>query len=547
MVDYYTIPLELTLQSPFLLSGVGAQAYGIDVRQQRDEDGRLLMPATQVRGILRHAMEAMAAANVQTLFGQEGEAPGAGGRLVFGDLTAEPETSTGNLLTVTRTAIDDDTGAAKDGHLLTLELPAKPRQNVTFKGEVRLTADNQASAEAVATQFEEALELVAAIGKNKTAGYGRLTGRHAGPAKEFRKSKAPPFVSLPGPADAFAFIYSFALDRPLLVDTEYPEANFMRSADQIGGAVLKGALAQQLDDAGEDIEKDPFLRVLSRLRFEFARPLLPPSLPGKALDGRDRPAPAPERTVRMRVGINAEKGAAEKGLLFSQSLIKAAYKGCPLRWQCVVSWPAGGDHADRAALEACFGTLAAGLVHIGKTGAAMQSPLLDPVAVPTVLNGAAWRIELQTTALMLRVRHLEDETTLQTAIERYWQEASRGALTLASDEDGGPAFWATQSLRGGFAQAKYAAYDPANRLRVEPFVLMDPGSVFILTATGQSDGATALNRWLAEGLPAARWSDSADTLKFAPASAFADLPYLPENGYGKVSITPVAPPTGAES
>lgn len=526
MAGYYTIPISLTLESPFLLSGLGASAFGIDAAPLRDGDGPsapLLMPGPQVRGVLRHAVALDHPDEAKRLFGKGGMVgvdQGALGRLVFGDLEAQAP----DRATITRVAIDPETGAAKDGHLLTIELPAAVGEEVTFEGEIRLFAESNAQAQADSAILRQALPYIVAIGKFKTAGYGRLTNHHIGDPKLSRAAEGAPSNLLTSAEKAVTFDLRFSLDRLLLVDTDYPELNFMRSATVIPGSVLKGTLARQLARAGRKPDQGRLAKVLSHLQVGFARKSAP-----------DGPL---QQAVRMRVAISQETGAAAEGQLFSQSLVKTEIDGTPVLWQSRIHWP-GGDAQDLDDLRLLLGTLGAGLVGIGKTGATMaDGASLRPDTLAPVPAATYWKVELLTPALMLRVCHLRDQASLEKALNAYWDKASGGTLRLAMHPtDGEPDYCATQSLRGGFSQTRFAPYGSDT---VEPFVLVKPSSYFVLepTATAQASAARlVLEGWRRTGLPAAHWT-AADVLSFETPQRWQENPFLPENGYGEARIAP---------
>jgi|GEM_PF-4643510 len=524
MAGYYHLDIALTLESPFLLSGLGASAYGIDAAPLRDGDGPeapLLMPAPQVRGVLRHALEVDYKDDAERLFGKGGmmhQDEDVVGRLTFADLCADaPERAD-----ITRVAIDPETGAGKDGHLFTIELPAAVGEQVTFKGQIRLFAENDAKAKADAAILKEALDYIVAIGKFKTAGYGRLVGKSPGEPVFWRAAKAKPSNRVQGAGDAAAFDLVFSIDRPMLVDTDYPEANFMRSATAIPGTVLKGALARQLIHAGDKPDKGALADVLSKLEIGFASTERVKDL---------------QQTVRMRVAIDGETGAAATGNLFCQSMVKPDIDGQPVVCRSRIRWPGGGDAAALDPLRILLGTLEAGLVSIGKTGAAMiDGAQLEPAAPPDPLPGEPWKLELLTPALMLRACHLYDQASLEMALHAYWHEASGGALRMATHPaDDEPDYCAEQFLRGGFSQTRFAAYGTDI---VEPFVLMNAGSWFTLepTSADKRDAAVALlERWLDTGLPAACWHDPT-TLAFETPDRWQHNPFLPQNGYGAVYV-----------
>ena len=119
------IHLTLTLQSPFLMQGLGGTVLGVDAAALRDEVERPLVPADQVKGLLRAACVTLEratdgavvnAVEIDALFGSrspdrkddgsEQDRP-LRGALIFGDLVAEKSSTCG---TITRVHIDPVTG-----------------------------------------------------------------------------------------------------------------------------------------------------------------------------------------------------------------------------------------------------------------------------------------------------------------------------------------------------------------------------------------------------------------------------------------------------
>ena len=477
---YYDIPICLPLESPFLLSGLGASQYGIDAAPlRRDPNNRksdLLMPAAQVRGILRHAV-----------------------------------------------AINDDTGAGREGHLLTIELPAAVGEVADFQGILRLYANSNQQAAQDTELLNQALNYIVAIGKFKTAGYGRLRQPSIGQAKFFRSAVGNPSDLARNAAEEMRLDYSFTLDRALLIDTTYPEANFVRSGKQIPGSTLKGALARQLERGGYKPNVEPLKSILSRFVFGFAR--LPDNI-------------EPTYDVRMRVSIAAETGAAKNGALFSQAMIRPEIKGRPIRWRCSIYWPGGSDSEDLPMLETVLGTLKEGLLTLGKTGAAMENTQLVKASSTSIPgSGSIWRLVLKTPTLMLRTSHLRSAEALVDAYRTYFRTVSNGALTIADDSVGEANFSATQHLRGRYLQARFKTYGPDV---VEPFVITEIGSEFVLKPVKDvGDAKACLQRWSVVGLPAARWSNTDNSMDCETSERFNENPFLPENGFGEVAISAV--------
>ena len=142
------IDLSVRLRSPFLMQGLAAGRLGLDATALRDEEGRPLVPADQVKGLLRAACFTLSQATngrlvdqdaIDALFGAESpkrgttgsgeqDAPNRGA-LIVGDLAGPAKLGAS---TATRVHIDPATGAARTGHLQIVELAAPLGTEVTF-------------------------------------------------------------------------------------------------------------------------------------------------------------------------------------------------------------------------------------------------------------------------------------------------------------------------------------------------------------------------------------------------------------------------------
>ena len=546
--------VRVTLESPFLMRGIEGSDFGVDAAQLRDASGRALIPGDQVRGVLRQAVRELAAADAapaldeRDLFGRApkeatGQVDEARGHLVVGDLAADCP-PTGEVLP--RVALDAGTGSARRGHLQMVELVAPIGAEVTFTGSLLLFAPAGSGA-AIVDALRLALAMVPAIGAHKTVGFGRVV------RTELTMPSAPVAMTPPQAAASPGgrFVWSFGVDRPLLVSSRRVEANVLAGAEVIPGGVLKGALARRLTLGGVDIAAAPWVDLLSDLHVGHAFPVkdglergraLPLSIAtnraGDALrdelleaDARllegEVPAFRPdwkgdtaETEVRRRLGIGGgldqimrtrtaiepERGAAAEGSLFSFKMIDPA----GVRWQAVV------DTADIAAAElgSVLSLLEAGLDGIGKTDASMLAPALDPAPPPQGIAPVPhhpdhYAIMLETPALIIDTPALENGQMLHRAFADYFEEASGGTLSLVR-------FFASQSWAGGIVALRRKPY--------RPFVLVDAGACFLLQ--GDPD---RLRDWLRFGLPQPAWA-------VAEGLDWRACVYLRENGFGAISL-----------
>ncbi len=276
---------RLVVRSPFLFRGLVNARLAVDAAALRDEQGHPLIPGTQLRGVLRMALEKMAKrapgvvpeGAIRDLFGVASESGGLGGeqdrpsrgRLFFADLVAEVRPASA---VTTRVEIDDALGAAKSGALQVVELAAPIGEEVAFSGEVVFDADAIYPAEWLVERMRLALGLVAGIGALKSAGFGEIVEASVRIVESMAASA--PVLEFPPSREQVRRCYRLTFDRPFLVDAERLADNMFLGSSVVPGAALKGALAQRLAASGVvDPESDePWAEALAALRVGHAFP-----------------------------------------------------------------------------------------------------------------------------------------------------------------------------------------------------------------------------------------------------------------------------------
>ena len=285
------VEITLSVKGPFLFQGMVGSLMGRDATQLRDEHGGPVIPADQVKGVLREALLDIAddapgvitPQEVDALFGEESpENTGDSAfdeprraRAFFSDLTGSP---TKKALadgvagspppTTTRVEIDDATGAAKTGHLQVVELVVRFGEPVAFSGViVAYCPDGQA--ERLAAAIDKAVKVVGAIGAFKSAGFGAVDGSASGATLRDART-----LALPSPKSLAAERFGFAVtfDRPILVDAGRIANNAFAGSAIVPGAALKGALARKLELAGGEALLARFEAALAGLVIGHAFP-----------------------------------------------------------------------------------------------------------------------------------------------------------------------------------------------------------------------------------------------------------------------------------
>ncbi|WP_414897030.1 RAMP superfamily CRISPR-associated protein [Rhodovulum sp. YEN HP10] len=588
---FYRFPLALGLEAPFLIAGSTPSAYGLDVAQIRNADGRAIIPDSHIRGVVRHAWAALESdgceipATTESLFGAEGtDTDPIAGAISFSDLIAVED---GKLLRSTRVAIDEETGAARDGHLIVVEQIAKIGEVVNFRGNLTMFLGEDEDAGEYRDALQRALDLVLSVGRFKTVGFGRVVQPSVGSAEKIGLTQG-------DPVDGMRVSSAFRLDRRLLVDIVRRDANTLASSEVISGAAIKGTLARQMELFGEDIQNGPVAKALSRMRVSHAfpfggglgrssnrldavrfeqsasgkrylsswpmgsapHPTTEKAVPRFRVDWKDEDLPQEpvtlslRRDLRIRTAINSESGAAADGKLFAESsVLPVIESGEPVVWRGEVSLSANAGPEVRNGFRICLDHFRSGLFLLGKTRAqteAIEFSLASPAPVPSS-NGGVFTVVLKTPALMLREIHLSSEMCFAEALQLYWERASNGALRIATEEECRSAenrhdaafndpeqleFFAQVELRGGFQAVRHRFFGSEV---VEPFVLCKPGSVFKLIAQDEAAGVAALSGFLEMGLPVAFWAER-DELETGYDFDFNECPFLPQNGFGAIEL-----------
>jgi hypothetical protein len=605
----FQVTVQVDVIAPFVIAGNDRAVWGLDVSQIRNSAGQAIIPDTHIKGVLRHALVKKHENSdmADALFGRhipdrDEKTPARpsdleitfqtekSGAMQFEDLVATPLDASLQLDVprITRVSIDDETGTARKGHLLISESGAAPGKTVIFKGAALLWAADKDEAATRIQSLNEAAELVSAIGRFKTVGWGETAKISLDLCAEVLPYAADKAEKLLKDLKNGPLTLSFTPDRPFVVNARYSDSNTLEGDSIIPGGVIKGALAAHLKSRGVPISQDSFKKTLARLRIEHALPMQGDTelvgrdpqdlvrwgpkdqrgksawfkaaepnyndaagLPNFPIDEKSDETVVDlcEREVRTRVAIDETKQAAKKSALFTQSMVRPTKGGRPVTWQSQLSLPAQRADIDDAALLQILQALAEGPTSLGKTHARMTHVSLVKSTAPSALEPAERdadriRIVLRTPALMVRERHLGPAPMAPSgdcgagyanALALYWKMATNGAWQIARDTYLGvpdmPAFFVRLQFRGGFEARAHRFF---GKDILEPFVLTEAGSVFYLERTGTGDAVAALEQLMSNGLPAARWGDTEPTA--VGPDDWAECPFVPQNGYGDIQI-----------
>lgn len=531
--------LAAHLRSPFLFPGVGLDGWGYDVTALRDGQRRPLLPADQIKGVLRSAVAEMLSdigkspRPVAAIFGSGPEAEiTARGGLVFPDLVAKGLSHDG--VVYTRVEIDDRTldapGTVREGHMVVVELVAPPDSEVVVSGTVYGHVSGLDEAKDWLALLEAAGTRVSAIGSMKSAGFGEVV------KIAFSALRITPLEVRPAPPSGEVCMVALNLDRPFLVNGRRVADNVAVGSDVIPGAVLKGALAQSLSRTGYPVEEDADF---SKLSISHAIPegaisrVLPLSwvwLPDEnrfadvlkeplLLQGKSRIMTSPDwketqreaskaklgvkwpklmYTHRAHVRIDRNTGVAEDNALFFNTMVDPS----EFRWIAQIDF---GDLAqEKRALF--WGAFSAGLDRIGSTGATAEVTLLDEDQTQQSVNAGECIVILETETVLAE----PGTVTAEQAYVDYWHEVA-GAEMIG--------FIAQQSFRGD-----YLGFREKDSYRAH--VVTVAGSSFRLKVTDPA----RLEALARKGLPPRVGGQRPD---------WRTCPFQPENGWGRISIEQV--------
>jgi hypothetical protein len=578
------LDVTFTLAGLLMTRSTAAGGYGVDAPLARDAQGRYCVPGTLVKGRLRDAWRELHAAagdafapDEALLLGRragnadhDGPVDPARGRLRFGDFVCPARADAGTLF---RIQIDAARGSVAHGAYQVIEAPFGAGETVTFHGAIRFTARDDGETAQVEHEVTTGLRWITSLGAMRTVGFGRVLAVDVQAHPELPAS----ITATATGAACLPLLLTF--DGPLCVPLRRIDDNLFESDDVVPGGVLKGSLATTWQallgrpggaavDAATDPARPKLGEHFARLRITHAfpvahghdapvrRPVAPPLSVVRAAGGVfdialesgpvliDGEAPAfaidwkprerddvdrrfgwhrPRRELRVRTAVDPDTRRAAEGALFGYEMLLP--EGCA--WHARLDLD-GVPEEDRLQVERELReVLSLGLHGIGKTKASARVEWLDPGADSDHVTGRSveagpWIVTLQAAALLCDPTGLLESSGERELRARYadaFAALSGGALRLTR-------YLARQRLAGGYYL--HRRFQPGAPYR--PYLLTEPGSVFVLEAAGPDHVEAArqqLERWRRHGLPLPPWLGGA---------TWRTCPYVPENGYGEVAV-----------
>lgn len=527
--------LSVTLRSPFIFPDSEAVIPGIDIVAHRNRAECPLLPRDQLKGVFRDALAKSLRAGapgptVEDIFGVASDDDGMRGAyepkpglVLFSDAIAVEGQDLGRVISH-RVEIDSETGAAKDAHLLFVELVAPRRQAVRFEADIVWFCRDTSVGDAL----RRAQSWISAIGAMKSSGFGEVLDIRIGDETVVDLAGLTPQAP---PAELTCYVFGF--DRPYLVDARIAADNVLVGQVTVPGGVIKGALARKLDLAGV---LPGHARALTDMSISHARPegaqeVLPLSVvrsaaTGEAFDLWQDPATdlddiqfqidwkhgfadQENREVRVHTAVTEETEIAETGNLFVIDAVDPADG----RYRVEVDY----RRVQPESRDLLHAMLMDGLHGIGRTGAIATVQACSAVEpVVDKLTGTVFAVTLMTDAILASP---VDETEAGAAYQAYWSRVLHPHPVELIE------FLASQRVVGGYLAKRYRSGAAQN---YRPWCVSNAGSTFLLR--GETLGV-ALSELRKARLPAPFLDGSPMT--------WDTCPFQPENGFGEISVTAV--------
>jgi len=470
---------------------------------------------------------------------------------------------------------------------------AGKEKTYSWVGSVEAVVPHDKKAEKIEKALRAGLKWVCMLGAEKTIGFGRLMTVEASMKTEDIDLSHPQADDPSG-----QMTLHIRADEPLILgDVRIPESNYQETLDYITGNAIKGALAQAIntaccvrqpartpiDDKNNEVKKAfPLLaKHFSGIRFTHAfpsssgkRPLVTPfsvvraggnhydvalkkdaflpdnTLPAFQTDWKDADFPgngwaAPRRFAKTRTAIEGETRRAEEDRLFTYQYV------CPdTEDREKITWIGGvfldGLGLDANGRKALKGELvrALGLLrHLGKRAGRVSAALQDGAPAPHACTitkvtdrvgpGTYAVITLQSDALMVDDGDLlknQSAEELKKLYGEFWKGVLGSGCELYN-------FFAMQKLRGGFLRRRRGDFP-----YYYPYYLTEAGSVFVLKLEDQEKekAKEKFDAWRAKGLDLPGWAT-----QVYGREVWKKCPYVPENGFGEVTVEEITIPDGA--
>lgn len=578
------LDIELTLVGPILTQSSAPSSYGLDAPAARNSANQCFLPGTLVKGRLLQAAQEL---NEIASFGFDtdfwfGKVSGnrdslqarvpfepCRGRLTFSDFIG-PAANTSRR---TRIQIDPLRGAAAEQMMQILESPFASGEYVTFRGQAHVRGGSAEQIQTVVDQLEKLFGWIHSMGAGRTFSFGRVRSARVA------RVVAVPASTVEGWIPSRCSVVLRA-DVPFCVTASRPGENLFKSGPEIPGGVLKGAIATAwLHSIGKtqtaiepkcDPQREALAVAFEKIRFSFARPvqdgvtaspsLIPlstVSLPGSgfvdlALHESQglvmnqvpkfqvdwKPSEfsaacaefdlvAPKTELRVRTAIDRANRRSKTGQLFAYEMIRP--EG--------FSWFGEIDltEVDPLAAQQLGVLLSHGIPGIGKTKTtfSVRPGMAPPPRYPSNPQAARdnkFVVTLASPTLLLDGEHMAGTSSradLEAELSAIWDELSGHSLSLIR-------YFSRQSLKGGLYL--HNRFQKGNGKPYTPYLLTEPGSVFVLEVRDAIPARARIAKWARTGLDLPAWVRDRFARNGFDGHNWRNNPFVPQNGFGEIAV-----------
>lgn len=598
------IPLRIVVRAPFVTRSSDSGEVGIDLPIARDATGKFMIAKSHIIGKLGAAMRELCdlldddplakdlSRDIDDLFGSGGKGRSeedmavddkkSSGREARRAVSASDFVMTTEIKssgTRTRIAIDNVRGIVMDGMMQVIEQPFPAGQELEFIGELRVTGKKNTDRE---NRILKAMQFITQMGALRSVGYGQIIRVES-------RERVTEQLKPSAPESATRLLARLKFEDVFCAGEARNAPNTYTSADYVPGGVIKGAIAQQMlasvgkfgfldEDANqkefsgelavlarefgkirilhaqpvatvanqrprravplslaaiEDANGDPLFVDLAYMDNPRAPALIDGKVPINSFDWKDPVREAakkilgiedgPKHVLRVRTQVSDTTKAAMTSRLFG------------------VEYTRGDAHHFLAEIDlsACAEpdvvarglqtVLAEGLAGIGRGGAYAEVSLENLADAPRPQTAKRVVAVLQSAAL------LRDPSRPAVNLHEVYADAF-AELHLPESIELKAAFVNERLAGGGFFRNRMT-----KGARYAPWLLTEAGSTFVFES--KDDAEIDVSTLFPQGLGVPKTVLLHHGLE-SEDKIYRFCPYLPQNGYGELSIGPTATQEG---
>ncbi|MBN1145606.1 MAG: hypothetical protein JXA78_00010 [Anaerolineales bacterium] len=594
-MNKYLSNVSLVVLGPFITAATGTVTYGLHKSFHRDYKGRLVIPASHIKGKLRMALEELAEhcedildIPFDQLLGRpsvENSYDPLSGNLKFTDFTCIAEHRPSRR---TRIAINYTSQTASENMLWESEETFASSEKIYINGTVKFFSESDDKALEIVNALRLGFKWLTNLGAEKGVGFGRLLSARV--TSPIQQSVQEMDLSILTDVDAI-YLRVIPLEPIIIGGVKKPRSNYVQSERILPGGLIKGALATALNRV-QGIS--PSYRELSpnnansfpgfeALVSHFGQIRVTHGFPARAY--QPRPVKLPVSTIKIgtryadtalspeeypmvktrapayfidwkepedywgqanpneiyitRTEIDDHSRRSMERQLFTYSfLCPEDDENEPVEWVCNVDFSAIENKATRQLVKRQFAqAVYSHLDRLGKLEWSANISISDGYADPAIesvdlIHDNIILITLQTDAMMLNPESVHQLSLIDDLSGLYSDFWDEVSSSCLELVD----FFAHQTFRGGYLYHRYLG--AAERTRkpdnYKPYYLTCAGSVFKLRSIDDVKARQWLTRWLKLGLDLPSWAQS-EYSQYGRA-LWQNCPFVPQNGYGEIAV-----------